>query len=426
MSRRRAGSNDAFGWDEPPRRGGRRASTMPPAKDPAPEKAEAKKAPEKKKAPAAKKAPAQRSAPEKKKAPAEKKAPAARKAVAKKTASAGKKTPSKKASAKNKARAKKKPPSSRDAAQLRSEIEELQAELEELARKKSDADRQGDAHEMLSQGYFARRWGRLGVRRRTEPVDPFGYDEKTESRARGLLDFLHRSYFRIDTEGVDSIPKEGRCLVVANHSGGPIPLDGLMLRTVLRREHPQQRELRWLTEDSLYHLPFVGMWMSRLGAVRACPDNARRLLEDEGALAVFPEGEKGVGKLFRQRYQLQRFGRGGFVRLALRSRAPIVPCAIVGAEEANPLLFRVEYMARSLGVPFLPVTPTFPWLGPLGLLPAPTKWRIRFGQPVHFEGCSPADADDPILVGRLAEQVRESIQQMLAEQLVRRTSVFFG
>ncbi|HEX3597802.1 MAG TPA: 1-acyl-sn-glycerol-3-phosphate acyltransferase, partial [Polyangiaceae bacterium] len=194
----------------------------------------------------------------------------------------------------------------------------------------------------------------------------------------------------------------------------------------IRLEHPAERELRWLAEDYVYHLPFVGAFISRIGGVRACPENAERLLTKESLVAVFPEGVKGIGKLFRERYRLQRFGRGGFIRLCLRTRTPLVPCAVVGAEEATPLLYKDETISKLLGLPYLPVTPTFPLLGPVGLLPAPTKWQIRFGEPMHFDDFEPEAADDPVLVGRLAERVRASIQRMLGEVLSDRKSVWLG
>jgi 1-acyl-sn-glycerol-3-phosphate acyltransferase len=166
--------------------------------------------------------------------------------------------------------------------------------------------------------------------------------------------------------------------------------------------------------------------MNRIGAVRACQENAERLLGKDALVAVFPEGAKGIGKLYRDRYKLQRFGRGGFIRLCLRTRTPIVPCAIVGAEEANPMLYRVEYMTKSLGIPYFPITATFPALGPLGLVPAPTKWKIRFGEPFTWTGYGAEAADDDILVGRLSERVRASIQTMLDRMVSERRSVWFG
>ncbi|XXX71625.1 lysophospholipid acyltransferase family protein [Sorangium sp. So ce134] len=284
----------------------------------------------------------------------------------------------------------------------------------------------GTARDVLSTDFYLRQWGRAGLRSRSEEVDEFGFDPKYEARYRPLFDFLYRHYFRIDLQGVEHIPAEGRCLVVSNHSGGPIPYDGLMLRAAVRREHPTQRELRWLADDFVYYLPFAGTILNRLGAVRACQENAERLLAGERLVAVFPEGAKGSGKLYKDRYQLQRFGRGGFIRLCLRTRTPLVPCAIVGAEETNPLLYRVEHVTRALGIPYLPITPTFPALGPLGLVPAPTKWTIRMAEPVRFDAYGPEAADDQILVRRLAERVRATIQGLLDDTLATRKSVWFG
>jgi 1-acyl-sn-glycerol-3-phosphate acyltransferase len=279
--------------------------------------------------------------------------------------------------------------------------------------------------ELLSSDYYLKQWGRIGMRHRSEEVDDFGLDPAYERRVRPLLEFLYRRYFRIETRGIEHIPDEGRCVVVANHSG-TLPLDGAMLRTAIRLEHPSERELRWLAEDFIFYLPFVGAFMNRIGAVRACQENAERLLDKEALVAVFPEGVKGIGKLYRDRYQLQRFGRGGFIRLCLRTGTPIVPCAVVGAEESSPMLHRVEYLSKAVGLPYLPVTPTFPLLGPLGLLPAPTKWHIELGAPIRFEGYGPEAADDHVLVGRLAERVRASIQGMLDDRVRQRKSIWLG
>jgi 1-acyl-sn-glycerol-3-phosphate acyltransferase len=281
------------------------------------------------------------------------------------------------------------------------------------------------ARELLSSDYYLRQWGRLGMRSRSEEVDEFGLDPTYEARLRPFAEFLYKRYFRIETQGVENIPEDGRCIVVANHSG-TLPLDGLMLNTAVRLEHPSGRELRWLAEDFIFYLPFVGAFMNRVGAVRACQENAERLLKRGSLVAVFPEGVKGIKKLYRERYRLQRFGRGGFIRLCLRTATPLVPTAIIGAEEASPMLYRVEYLSKALGLPYIPVTPTFPLLGPLGLLPAPSKWRIAFGEPLNFDGYGPEAADDHVLVGRLADRVRSSIQGLIDGGLRERKSVWFG
>jgi 1-acyl-sn-glycerol-3-phosphate acyltransferase len=295
------------------------------------------------------------------------------------------------------------------------------------------------AKELLSTDFYLRKWGRMGLRNRAdgrspampEPgrdlgeVDEFGYDPVYEQKVLPFFDFLYEKYFRVEVHGVEHLPAEGRCLLVANHSG-TLPFDGVMLRRAVSREHAQHRAVRWLAEDGIFHLPFLGSFTNRLGAVRACQENAERLLEHGALVAVFPEGMKGIGKLFKQRYQLQRFGRGGFVKLGLRTRTPVVPVAIVGGEETNPMLSRIEYLTRAIGIPYLPVTPTFPLLGPVGLLPAPTKWKIFFGEPIDLEGYGAESADDEILVGRLTEQVRGEIQQMLDRAVRERRSVWFG
>jgi 1-acyl-sn-glycerol-3-phosphate acyltransferase len=283
----------------------------------------------------------------------------------------------------------------------------------------------GTARELLSPDFYLKQWGRLGLRHRSEDVDEFGYDPVYEQRILPLFDFLYEKYFRVEVHGVEHIPAEGRCLLVANHSG-LLPVDGVMLRLAVRREHRQRRDVRWLAEDAIFHFPFVGSFANRVGAVRACQENAERLLGHGALVAVFPEGTKGIGKLFRERYKLQRFGRGGFVKLGLRTSTPVVPVAIVGSEEANPMLARFEYLTKAVGLPYLPVTPTFPLLGPLGLLPAPTKWKVFFGEPIALDRYGAQSTDDEVLVGRLAEHVRGEIQTMLDRALADRRSVWFG
>jgi 1-acyl-sn-glycerol-3-phosphate acyltransferase len=281
------------------------------------------------------------------------------------------------------------------------------------------------ARELLSTDFYLRKWGRMGMRNRSEEVDDFGFDPIYEQKVLPFFHFLYERYFRVDVEGADKIPPEGRCLLVCNHSG-TLPFDGMMLKLAVKKEHPKQRDVRWLAEDFIFHFPFLGSFTNRVGAVRACQENAERLLSKNALVAVFPEGVKGIGKLYKDRYKLQRFGRGGFVKLCLRTQTPIVPVAIVGAEETNPMLMRVEAFTKALGLPYLPVTPTFPLLGPAGLLPAPTKWKIVFGDPIDHGGYGPEAADDEILVGRLSERVRATIQAMLDRALGERRSIWFG
>jgi 1-acyl-sn-glycerol-3-phosphate acyltransferase len=280
------------------------------------------------------------------------------------------------------------------------------------------------AAELAGSRYYVEKWGRKGLRSRAEEVDEFGLDRSFDAKLRPVLDFVYRRYFRVQTEGIENVPSEGKAVVVGNHSGS-IPLDGLMLRTALRSDHPAGRDLRWLAEDFLFYLPFAGVFMNRAGAVRACQENAERLLSKDNLIAVFPEGVQGIRKLFRDRYRLQRFGRGGYIRLCLRTRAPLIPCAIIGGEESSPLLYRFDTLADLLRIPYLPVTPTFPALGALGLVPAPTKWRIKFGEPIPFDNYGPEAADDDLLVGRLSERVRSTIQSMLDNGLKNRRSIWF-
>jgi 1-acyl-sn-glycerol-3-phosphate acyltransferase len=280
------------------------------------------------------------------------------------------------------------------------------------------------ARELLSTDFYLRKWGRLGMRNRSEEVDDFGFDPVYEKKVQPIFDFLYERYFRVEASGLENIPSEGRCLLVANHSG-TLPYDGVMIKVAVKRNHPAKRDTRWLAEDFIFHFPFLGSISNRIGAVRACQENAERLLRKEALVAVFPEGVKGIGKLFKERYQLQRFGRGGFIKLCLRTGTPIVPVAVIGAEETNPMIGRIEYLSKAIGIPYIPVTPTFPLLGPVGLLPAPTKWKIAFGTKIDLN-YGPEAAEDEILVGRLAEQVRGTIQSMLDRGVGERRSVFFG
>ena len=261
--------------------------------------------------------------------------------------------------------------------------------------------------------------------RSQRPIDRFGFDLRYYEELFPLAQWAHDRYFRIETRGVEHIPGDGRVLVVANHSG-TLPYDGCMVHATTRINHPQRRLLRPLVENFVYHMPYLGRFMARCGAVRACQENAQALLESDEAVLVFPEGVKGIGKLYKRRYRLQRFGRGGAVKLALRTGSPIVPCAVIGAEESMPLLSKVSWLARPLGLPYIPITPTLPLLGPLGLLPLPTKWWIDFAEPIDVQQYGPDAIHDRVLVNKLNEQVRKSIQAMIEHRLERRHSVFLG
>ncbi|CAB4923976.1 MAG: hypothetical protein F2825_08215 [Actinobacteria bacterium] len=255
-------------------------------------------------------------------------------------------------------------------------------------------------------------------------TDEFGFDpDLADHLLMPVLRPLFQKWFRVETQGLSNIPDVGGALVVANHSG-TIPLDALMTTVALHDEHPASRRFRLLGADLVFQFPFIGAMARKLGATLACNEDAERLLTDGELVGVFPEGFKGIGKSFSERYTLQRFGRGGFVTAALRTGAPIVPCAIVGAEEIYPMIGNAKTAARILGLPYLPVTPTFPLLGPLGLVPLPSKWFIAFGTPIETAHYGPGAADDPMLVFNLTDQVRETIQQSLYQLLLQRRSVF--
>lgn len=254
-------------------------------------------------------------------------------------------------------------------------------------------------------------------------TDPYGLDREVIDMVRPFLNFLYYTWWRTTTEGVEHVPVEGRALLVANHSG-VLPWDGAMIATALAEEHPTARLVRSLYLHWFTTLPFVSSLLAKLGQVPGVPENAIRLLEDDELVCVFPEGIKGVGKLYRDRYRLARFGRGGFVQAALRTGAPLIPVAVVGAEEIYPMLANAEPLARLLGFPYFPITPFFPWLGPFGTIPLPTRWRITFGAPIETASYGPEAANDPLLVFRLSEEVRQAIQKMIDEQVAERKSVF--
>ena len=268
-----------------------------------------------------------------------------------------------------------------------------------------------------------RRLATLGMSERSGEVDEFGMDEVVVSRARPMLDLLFDRWFRVDLAGVEELPERGPALLVANHSG-LLPWDGLMLGQAVERFHASRRRPRFLVADWLITLPFVQPYLARLGGVRACRENADRLLRTGHFVIAFPEGVKGAAKVFRDRYRVKRFGRGGVVRVALETSVPLLPVGIVGAEEAHPLLFKWTTAARSFGLPFVPVTPTFPLLGPLGALPLPTKWVIRIGEPIALDHLAPDAASDELLISRLTEELRSQVQSLVDVALAERESVW--
>ena len=256
-------------------------------------------------------------------------------------------------------------------------------------------------------------------------VDEFGFDpELTERVLLRLLRPVYQRWFRVELRGADRIPADRGALLVGNHSG-TLAWDALMTQVAVH-DSTGGRFLRLLGADLVFATPVVGDVARRMGATLAASSDAERLLSSGELVGVWPEGYKGIGKNYRDRYRLQRFGRGGFVSAAIRTRVPIVPVSIVGAEEVHPMLADVRPLARLTGAPYWPVTPTWPWLGLLGLVPLPSKWLIEFGEPVPTDQLDPSAAEDPMVVFEITDRVREVIQQTLYSLLVQRRSVFLG
>ncbi|MGW0569307.1 lysophospholipid acyltransferase family protein [Streptomyces tauricus] len=281
--------------------------------------------------------------------------------------------------------------------------------------------------EVIAQGLLTLARGRDLLDRcltEEQSVDDFGFDpELTDEMILAPFRPLYEKYFRVTVEGLANVPGEGGALVVANHSG-TLPLDALMLQVALRDRHPAQRALRLLAADLVFDLPVLRTLARRAGHTQARMDNALRLLERGELVGVMPEGYKGLGKPFAERYRLRRFGRGGFAAAALRTGTPIVPCAVLGAEEIYPMVADARPVARLLGLPYFPITPTFPLLGPLGAIPLPTKWTIRFGTPLPTDHYAQDALDDPMFVHKLSDEVRDTVQDMLTEMVRERRSVF--
>ena len=271
-----------------------------------------------------------------------------------------------------------------------------------------------------TRGSLDRLVGRLGG---DYAEDDWGFDEEFALAVRPLLDFMYDQWWRVEADGVHNVPGSGRALLVANHAG-ILPWDGAMMSLAILRRHAEPRYTRFLVLDWAFTVPFVSVVMRKVGGVVAAPHNASRLLEEDELVAVFPEGAKGAGKDFSERYRLQRFGRGGFVEIALRSGAPMIPVAVVGSEETYPKIGESAILARLTGAPYFPLTPTFPWLGPLGVIPLPSRWRIEFCEPIPTAHYGPDAADDRALVFELSERVRETIQAKVYENLVKRGSAF--
>jgi 1-acyl-sn-glycerol-3-phosphate acyltransferase len=257
-------------------------------------------------------------------------------------------------------------------------------------------------------------------------VDEFGFDPHfNDTFVMPLLRTMFTSWFRVDVSGIENLPETGAALVVGNHAG-VLPVDGLMTAVAVHDNHPSNRALRLLAADLVFDNPVLGPAARKAGHTMACTADAHRLLSKGELTAVFPEGYKGLGKRFKDRYKLQRFGRGGFVSAALRTKAPIIPCSIVGSEEIYPMIGDVKLLARLFGWPYFPITPLFPLAGPLGMIPLPSKWYIEFGEPISTADFDATAPDDPMVTFELTDQVRETIQQTLYRLLANRRNTFLG
>lgn len=256
-------------------------------------------------------------------------------------------------------------------------------------------------------------------------TDPWGLDWEVFNSTLPIFDIFYKYYWRVETTGIEKIPHEGRALLVSNHSG-QLPWDGLMLATAIFREHPSQRLARTLFTERIPPYPFVSDFLVKCGEVLETEENGVHLLEQGELVAIFPEGEKGIGKLFKERYRLAKFSRNRFVNMAIRTGSPIIPVSIVGAEEIYISLAKSTTLARFSGLPYFPISPSWPWLGPLGLIPLPTKWYIDFGEPIPLDNFNLGDEDNLILHSQIVDQVRNLIQDMIYTRLSKRKSVFRG
>ncbi|HEY0830261.1 MAG TPA: lysophospholipid acyltransferase family protein [Candidatus Dormibacteraeota bacterium] len=254
-------------------------------------------------------------------------------------------------------------------------------------------------------------------------VDDFGFDPQFTESFLTIFKAIYRDYWRVETTGVEHVPASGRALLVANHAG-VLPWDGAMIKTAVFAEHPHPRHVRALVASQFMGMPVMSWFLRRTGQAVGHPEDTRRLLDRDELVLVFPEGTRGTGKSFNERYRLRRFGRGGFAATAIRARAAIIPISVVGSEEIYPMLGDLRPLARFLGLPYFPVTPFWPWLGPFGMIPLPSKWRIQFHPPVDVSDLPANAAEDQHLVMALADDVRDTIQRGIYANLKQRRGVF--
>jgi 1-acyl-sn-glycerol-3-phosphate acyltransferase len=280
-----------------------------------------------------------------------------------------------------------------------------------------------DLNRVMEFVQFAYQQRELSRRGADYAVDDFGFDPEWTESFLAVFKVLYRDYWRVQTTGIEHVPATGRALLVSNHAG-VLPWDGTMIKTAMFVEHHQPRHVRALVAGLFMGMPMLSWFLRRTGQTIGHPDDTRRLLERDELVLVFPEGVRGTGKPFKDRYRLRRFGRGGFVATAIRAGAPIIPLSVVGSEEIYPMIADIGPVAKALGLPYMPVTPFWPWLGPLGLIPLPSKWRIQFHPPVHVETYHPEAAEDRNLVMAIADQVRDTIQQGVYDNLKMRRGAF--
>ena len=281
-----------------------------------------------------------------------------------------------------------------------------------------------DMNRIMEVVQFLYQQGELARRGPNYAVDEFGFDPQWTESFLTIFKAIYREYWRVETTGVEHVPSSGRALLVANHAG-VLPWDGTMIKTAVFAEHPRPRHVRALVASQFMGMPTLSWFLRRTGQAVGHPEDTRRLLERDELVLVFPEGTRGTGKSFRDRYRLRRFGRGGFVATAIRAQAPIIPISVVGSEEIYPMIGNLQPVARLFGLPYFPVTPFWPWLGPLGMVPLPSKWRIQFHAPISVDHLMPQAAEDQHLVMAMADEVRDVIQRGIYDNLKLRRGVFF-
>lgn len=280
-----------------------------------------------------------------------------------------------------------------------------------------------DMNRLMEVAQFLYQQRELARRGADYAVDDFGFDAEWTESFLVLFKALYRDYWRVETTGIENVPATGRALLVSNHAG-VLPWDGTMIKTAIFAEHPHPRHVRALVASLFMGMPILSWFLRRTGQTVGHPDDTRRLLERDELVLVFPEGVKGTGKPFKDRYRLRRFGRGGFVSTAIRAGAPIIPVSVVGSEEIYPMVADASPVARLFGLPYFPITPMWPWLGPLGVIPLPSKWRIQFHPPVHTETHPPESANDQHMVMTISDEVRNTIQKGIYDNLKLRRGVF--